>query len=252
MPDASLIHDLVDDIALGRAVRSVAGVLDDIEDAYDVQELLRPHLGPLCGRKIAANAPALMKAAGLNAPIVGLITGEEALPSGVELCLSDYAQLALEPEFAAVIGQDVPAETFLTTETLRDYVERFSMAFEVLDRRNDVHPMHGPTFVVNNVFNAGVVLSDAVLDLEKLDLGDCHATFTAVGKEVVSGVNSAPQNPLEACAFVINHFTARGESVKAGEVILCGAHHPPMVIGDEGKYVFTLESGEAVNLSISS
>lgn len=247
-----LVQDLADDIAFGRDVRSVAGVVDDLGQAYDIQDELRPHLGATCGRKIAANAPALMQAAGLDAPIVGMITGRAARASGVELRLSEYAQLALEPEFAAVIGTDVPMGTVLDTASLRHYVDRFCIAFEVLDKRNDVHAMHGPTFVVNNVFNAGVVLDDAPLDVNALEQGAYFANFTAAGDVIVSGENTAPQNPIAACAFVVNHFTARGETVRAGEVILCGAHHPPMVIEAEGKYVFALSSGEEVSLSISA
>lgn len=248
----ALVQELVDDIALRRDVRSVAGIVDSMAQAYDIQDKIRPHLGNTCGRKIAVNAAAMMQAIGLDAPIVGHIIGAAPLASGVTLRRSDYAQLALEPEFAAVVGADVPAGTVLNAHTLRDYVERFSMAFEVLDRRNDVHPMHPPTFVVNNVFNAGVVLDDTALDVDALERGNYDAAFTAVGDVKVSGSNTAPQDPISACAFVINHFTARGEDVKAGEVILCGAHHPPMVIDAEGAYVFKLSSGEEVSLSISA
>jgi 2-keto-4-pentenoate hydratase len=250
LPD-TLIKELADDIRLGRPVRSVAKDIDHVSQAYDIQDELRPYLGATCGRKIAMNAPALMAAAGVSEPIVGLIVGASALLDGVTLHVSDFAELALEPEFAAVVGSDVPAGTVLTADTLRDHVSRFSMAFEILDKRNDAHPMHPPTYVVNNVFNAGVVLDGAVLDLDALEQGSYEAEFTAAGDVLVSGSNTAPQCPIEACVFVLNHFTGRGETIKAGEVILCGAHHPPMVIGQEGTYEFSLSSGEAVSLSIS-
>jgi 2-oxo-3-hexenedioate decarboxylase len=247
----TLIQDLADDIALGRPTRSVAGTIEDVAQAYDIQDELRSHLGVTCGRKIAMNAAPLMAVVGVSEPIVGHIVGEGALPDGTNLRISDYVELALEPEFAAVVGQDIPAGTVLTSETLRDYVSRFSMAFEILDRRSDEHPMHAPTFIVNNVFSAGVVLADAVLDMDALEKGTYEAKFTAAGEVLVSGSNTAPQDPIEACVFVLNHFTGRGETIKAGEVILCGAHHRPMVTGLEGTYEFSLSSGEAVSLSIS-
>lgn len=251
MSDA-LVQDLADDIAFGRVVRSVAGQVEDVSQAYDLQDALRPHLGAVCGRKIAANAPAMMEAVGLDAPLVGMITGAAALASGAELRISDYAQLALEPEFAVVVGTNVLAGTVLDAVSVQDYIERVSLAFEVLDRRNDPHGMHPATYVANNIFNAGVVLGAAPLDPAALAAGGYHASFTAVGETMVEGENTAPQDPFAACAFVINHFTARGEDVMAGEVILCGAHHPPMVICDVGKYDFALASGEAVSLSISA
>lgn len=248
MSDA-LVQDIADDILFGRPVRSVPL---DLAQAYDLQDKVVLKLGATCGRKIAMNAPELMELAGISEPIVGQILGQEALGSGVALRLSDYAQLALEPEFAAVIGKDIPAGTVLDKSSLLRHVERFSMAFEVLDRRHDTGGMHAPSFVVNNVFNAGIVLSDAALDTTALDAGEYGAQFTAAGEVIISGDGTAPQNPLEACLFVINHFASRGAIVKAGEVILCGAHHPPIVIGVEGIYAFSLLSGEAVSLSISS
>ena len=245
----ALIQDLAGDFAFKRNVRSVSGQVEDLQIAYDIQDRLRPYIGKICGRKIAANAPALMNAAGLDTPIFGLIIGQEALLTESVLCISDYAQLVLEPEFAAVVGRNVPAGMVLSTEILSEYVDRFSMAFEVLDRRNDTQAMHGPTYVVNNVFNAGVVLDDAKLDLNVLEQGAYAANFTESNKILFSGENTAPQNPLEACVCVINHFTARGETVKSGEVVLCGAHHPPIVISAEGRYDFRLSSGEEVSLT---
>ena len=245
----TLAQDIADDILFGRPVRPV---LSDLAQAYDLQDKVVSKLGAICGRKIAMNAPTLMEMAGIGEPIVGQILGQVALGSGATLRLSNYAQLALEPEFAAVIGKDIPAGMVLDKSSLSRYIERFSMAFEVLDRRHDTGGMHAPSFVANNVFNAGIVLSNAILDIAALDSGEYCAQFTAAGEVIFSCEGTAPQNPLEACLFVTNHFTSRGSVVKAGEVILCGAHHPPMVIGAEGMYGFSLLSGEEVSLSISS
>ncbi len=246
-----LIQDLVDDIRLGCPVRSLSGVLDDLEAAYDVQDQVVPHLGPTCGRKIAMNSAALMEMARITEPIVGHVVGDAPLASGASLRVSDYRELAVEPEFAVVIAKDIPAGTRIEARALGDVIARISLAFELLDKRNDTHAMHAPTFVANNVYNAGIVLDQAPLDIAALDAGAYAATFTAKGGVIVNGPATAPQNPLEACAFVINHFTARGQAVKAGEVILCGAHHPPMVIEGTGTYEFSLSSGQEVSLSIS-
>lgn len=243
---------IAQDIVKGRDVRPLNPADMTLAQAYDVQDRVTTQIGPLCGRKIAVNAPQLMELAGVSEPIVGCITGAGALPSGTALRMSDFTELALEPEFAAVIGMDVPAGRPVTKNNVLEYVSRFSMAFEVLDKRNDRAAMTAPRFVANNVFNAGVVLAEDALDASLLDQGDYGAMFTAAGDTIVDGQGTAPQNPLEACAFVLNHFAMRGQSVKAGEVILCGAHHPPMVIERSGAYVFSLSNGAEVSLSISS
>jgi len=240
------------DILQGRDVRPLNPEDMTLAQAYEVQDRVASQIGPLCGRKIAMNAPKLMEMAGVSEPIVGNITGQEALPSGDTMRVSDFAELAVEPEFAAVIGQDVPAGTPVTKETVLEHVARFSMAFEVLDKRKDQAAMSAPRFVANNVFNAGVVLAGEALDIAMLDQGAYDAVFSAAGDILVDGQGTAPQNPLEACAFVLNHFSMRGQTVRAGEVILCGAHHPPLVIERTGAYVFSLSTGAEVSLLISS
>ena len=191
-----------------------------------------------------------MKMLELDLPIFGLITGQMALPTRCEVHLSDYAHLVLEPEFTTVIGREVPSSMVLSTKILGDYVDRFSMAFEALDCRNEMNSMHGPTFIVNNVLNAGVMLDNAAIDMVALDKKAFEASFTAVDDVMFENENNTLQNQLEACTFVISRFPERGEAVKIGEVILCGADHPPTIIGDEFCHVFTLSSGEGFSLSI--
>lgn len=248
----NLVSDLVGDITTGQTVRSMRGIIETVSEAYDVQDAVVAHLGPFCGRKIAMNAPPLLAAAGLDAPLVGQISGTASLTNGATLPLADYAELAIEPEFAVVLAKDVPEGVVLDRENYQPYVSRFVLAFEVLDKRNAGPDLYGPTFIANNIFNAGVVLATEPLDVSALDAGDYSALFLAAGEAKVDGQNTAPQNPIDALFFVINHFSARGMQVKAGETILCGAHYPPLTITAAGEYEFSLSSGEAVNLSISN
>jgi len=106
------------DIAEKKTVRSLKGQVEDLAQAYDIQDKVTQSFPAICGRKIAMNAPALMQKAGVSEPIAGVITGGAALGSGAEFNPVDFAELAIEPEFAAVIGKDIPAGTTLDEITL--------------------------------------------------------------------------------------------------------------------------------------
>lgn len=247
----NLVKDLTDDILQKRNVRSMRDVVEGLEEAYGVQDKVVANLGATCGRKIALNTAAQMEKAGIDKPTAGVILGDGPISNGATLRISDYSELALEPEFVAILSADIPAGTVVEPANLMSVVARFSMGFEVLEKRNAPADLHAPTFIANNVFNAGCVVSETGLEPDMLQNGAYDALFNAAGDIKVQGKGTAPQNPLEACAFVINHFTARGQSLRKGELILCGAHHPPLSIEKTGDYVFSLSSGEAVSLSIS-
>ncbi|MDR6266375.1 fumarylacetoacetate hydrolase family protein [Roseobacter sp. N2S] len=247
----NLVKELTDDILHKRDVRSMRDVIESLDEAYAIQDKVVANLGATCGRKIALNTAAQMEKAGINKPTAGVILGSGPIANRASLRISDYSELAIEPEFVALLSTDIPADTVVQPANLMAVVEKFTMGFEVLEKRNAPADLHAPTFIVNNVFNAGCVVSETGLDPDRLQKGDYDALFTAVEDVKVQGKGTAPQNPLEACAFVVNHFTARGENLRKGELILCGAHHPPLSIKKAGDYVFSLSSGEAVSLSIS-
>jgi 2-keto-4-pentenoate hydratase len=249
---SELVKLLLQDLRARQNLRSMVGMLDSVASAYDVQDLVVAQFGPICGRKIALNTPKALEMAGIIEPIVGYIVGERTLPDQCSLRLSDYSELALEPEFVAVLGHDVPARRILHPAEVLDFVDRFSLGFKVLDRRRPAAGLHIPTYIANNVFNAGCVISDIALDPDRLVHGQYEIAFHGGGGVIMAGTKTAPQNPIEACAFIINHFTARNQKISAGETLLLGAHHPPLAVPRAGEYRFSLTSGEAVSLSISA
>lgn len=228
--------------------RSLRGTVADVATAYAVQDALRPSLGPVCGRKIAANTPKLLEAFGIEQPICAMIVGPGPLPSGADLPLGAFLELALEPEFIAVVGRDVDGP--VTEEDIPQIISHFAAGFEVLDRRRAGSDLHGPTAVSYNIMNAGCVISGDRIAPATLK-SDYDARFMLAGEALVDGTNTAPQHPFAAAAFILNHFTSRGEKVSAGEVLLCGAHHLPVTVSAPGRAEF-VAAGSAVSLSISA
>lgn len=234
-------------VLAGRAKAvSLVGRVDDLTAAYAVQDRLAGAVGPTCGWKIAANTPELMQAFGIPEPIVGRITGAAPLPSGAEIYLSDHDTLALEPEIVAVLAHDVTAP--LTDGDVADAVASFHAGFEILDLRGYADPPHGPSFVAYNVFNAGVAMAPDPLAAGAR--AGAATRFELGGEILLDGGNTAPQPPAQVVRFVVNKALSRGQLVTAGQVILCGTHHPPVRVSDPGLARFTVD-GSPVNLSIS-
>lgn len=225
--------------------RDLTDVLSDIRSAYELRDAVADALGPTCGWKIAANAVDQRNNPALDAPVAGRIVGAPRA-SGVYLKLSDFKDFMIEPEFAAVLGQDVKGQ--IDRRQANEVVSSFHVAFELLDRRGLGPLMHLPTFVGYNVFNAGVVLGDEV---PRAALQDYVACFVIDGEEKLMARNTAPQDPLDAVVFVLNHATERGFAANPGDVILCGTHYPPTSISEPSSAEFSVE-GCLVSLSISA
>ena len=247
----AIAQDIAQRIMAREGALFLAGQVDDLDTAYAIQDAVVPHLGVTCGRKIALNSAGLMQAAGISEPIVGHILGGSALGDEATISLGNFAQLALEPEIACVVDHAIPAGHKVDRENLSQFVTNFAAAFEILDRRQAPEVFHAPSFVANNIFNAGIAISRRGLSLAQIEAGGYLARLLDHEDVVFEGENSAPQDPIEAALFVINHFTGRGQSVAAGEVILCGTHVPPIPITQPGRFTFEVEPGALVNLTIS-
>lgn len=255
MPGVRAVSDLdqrVRGVLQGRAdAASLAGEIDTMAAAYALQDRLVDAVGPTCGWKVAANTPALMQAFGITEPIVARITGAP-LADGATLSLGDYRHLALEPEIVAVLARDV-------TEPLGEAdadaaVESYRAGFEILDRRGYADPPHGPSFVAYNIFNQGVVLGPETLPRDALSgdaLAAAGARFDLGGVCLLDGTGTAPEPPARTVRFVVNTALSRGQPVRAGQVILCGTHHPPAPVEAAGAASFSL-AGCRVSLSISA
>lgn len=224
---------------------SLEGRLDDLDAAYDLRDAVADGLGPVCGWKIALNGPGQVEQLGLPGPIVSRIVGEQPMASGVTLRRSAYRGLALEPELAVVMGREVTAP--LERTDMPGVVDRIHVAFEVLDRCGLGAVLHPPTFVANNIFNAGVVLGDSISS-DSLD--GARGRFVFDGEEQFDRSDSAPQHPYDAALHVINHVVGRDLPVARGAVILCGTHHPPLPVQVDAAAMFRVGDSE-VSLSIS-
>lgn len=205
------------------------GLFSDNATAYDAQDLALASLvgqrGGVGGYKIAYNAPAQLEALGQSLPGAGYVCAMQVLQSGARLPATDYDNLMIEPEIGAILGADlVPGKTYGAAD-MAALVDRWVPVFELLDRRNSHGHFHVPSVLAHNIFNEGAVLGGPG-QAQLPDMDELRSAVFDNGTRVHDATGAAPQHPAEAAAFLANHFTARGQVMKAGAVLLCGTHMP--------------------------
>ncbi|WP_370304234.1 2-keto-4-pentenoate hydratase [Pseudooceanicola sp.] len=199
-----------------------------LQDAVAEQLVTDPSFGPVAGWKIAVNSAALLARFGMSEPVSGRIFEGQRHDVPAELTASDYRQFAIEPEIAAIIGttlalQDAPRDA----DTVKRAIARFVPAMELLDMRDaDMPNMHLPDAVAQNISNVGAVIGGPGVAPDQLDLAGLRMTLSLDGEIQHDATGAAPQHPVEAVTWLVNHLSQRGLTLAAGQVVLCGTHSP--------------------------
>jgi 2-keto-4-pentenoate hydratase len=142
--------------------------------------------------------------------------------SGATLARSAYGRLGLEFEIAMRIGRDAPGGEH-TAHSVRAHVDAVCAGIEIVDDRNaDYKTLDVRGLVADNSWNAGIVLSpwlSAWPDLTAAE-GVVHANGQAVdrgfGRDVLG-------DPFVCVAWLANHLHARGQCLRAGQVVMTGS-----------------------------
>lgn len=205
--------------------------LADIDAAYDAQDAVRAILGPrrggLAGRKIAWNGPGQADALGLPGPAIAPLYGALVQASPATLTTADWSTFFFEPEIAAVLGTDIaPRPEGYAPGDMAPLIARLHPAFELMDRRRADNPAPFAA-IANGVFNEGLVLGGPGAAPGDVDVAGLHSTVRLNGDVILSKTGAAPMHPYEAAARIATHASARGETLRVGDILLCGTHLPP-------------------------
>lgn len=179
------------------------------------------------GWKVGLNAPAIQEALGIDATVIGNLTGT-LLEDGADYSLDDGKAVAVEAELAVHISDEVEGSVDL--ETAGAAVGGYSVAIEIVDI--DLPFEDVEQIVAENVFHRGVLLGPPSADRpESLRLS--VSRNGSVEHELDAG------EALETAAATVVHVSALlaegGERLGAGEVVITGAIAPLLFVeaGDE-------------------
>ncbi|MEM6460302.1 MAG: fumarylacetoacetate hydrolase family protein [Pseudomonadota bacterium] len=221
------------------AVQARAAIADlalpqvsEIDAAYPWQDAyvasVAENRGGVGGFKLAVNGAAQMAHFGVSEPVSARIFGEEIYSNGAVLPDHAFSSLTIEPELAAILG---PAVAELSYPVDRNgalwAIKDFHAAIELIDQRGiSIADARLSQAVALNVFNAGIVLGGQSIAPHRLDVAGLSVSLRIDGEVVGETTGTAPQDPVEAVTWLLNHLHGRNITVTAGMVVMCGTHMP--------------------------
>lgn len=234
---STALEDAAETIAAARiGLRRLALLADAIRpadeaEAYAVQAAVHQRLvaaryGRRTGWKIGCTTPVMQTYLGIPNPCgAGLFEGTTHR-SGATVSAADFCHVGIECEIAVRLGRDLPARaTAYRAEEVAGAIDSVMAAIELVDDRYaDWRKTDTPTLIADDFFAAGCVLGEprkigAVPDLAAL-VGVTTINDAEVGRGVGADVLG---HPLNALAWLANSLSARGDGLKAGELVLTGS-----------------------------
>jgi 2-keto-4-pentenoate hydratase len=199
----------------------------DLDDGYEVQRLVQERTSAgrhRVGRKIGLTSPAVQQQMGVDTPDFGVLFADMAYGDSTPIPYGRLLQPRVEAEVAFVLGQDLPDRVVTVAEVLRatDFVVA---AIEVVDSRIANWDISIFDTVADNASSGVFVLGAAPRSLRDIDdLRDATMTLTTGNAVVSSGTGAACLgHPVNAVVWLANVLVARGQPLRAGEIVLSGS-----------------------------
>lgn len=232
-----------DDIALRLRDAYTAGAVlplrdglepTDADGAYAVQEIntrfWEAQGRRIVGRKAGLTAKAVQTQLGVDQPDFGVLFEDMRVADGGMLDPGKCLQPKAEAEIAFVLGADLPSSE-TTPDQVAAAVATVHAAIEIVDSRIADWKITFADTVADNGSSAFFALADQGLPLAGLDLEGAPMEMTINGEVVSTGIGAAALgNPLNAAAWLASTLAARGEPLKAGDILLAGALGPMVAL----------------------
>ncbi len=202
-----------------------------LEDAYSIQNLMQELFvadgcGDIVGYKIALTSPAMQAFVGLDHPLAGAIFASRVHDSPMSLNLHDFQHLGVECEIAIRLETDIAdRQQGHTADSVAPAIGAVMAAFELIEDRNaDYDHIDAYSLAADNAWNGGNVLGRPMVNWRDLDLLSIRGVLRVNGETVGEGKGAdALGNPLAAVAWLANHLTAQGKSLKSGMIVMTGS-----------------------------
>ena len=206
----------------------------DVDSAYAVQTIntrfWETQGRRIVGRKAGLTAKAVQTQLGVDRPDFGVLFDDMRVSDGGNLDPGKCLQPKAEAEIAFVLGADLP-DPETTAEQVAAAVAGVHAAIEIVDSRIADWKITFADTVADNGSSAFFVLAKQGLPPAGLDLEGAAMEMKINGAVVSTGIGSAALgNPLNAAAWLARTLAARGEPLKAGDVLLAGALGPMVAL----------------------
>ncbi|WP_374392525.1 2-keto-4-pentenoate hydratase [Sphingopyxis sp.] len=206
----------------------------DAEGAYAVQTINTRFWEcegrRIVGRKAGLTARAVQIQLGVDQPDFGVLFDDMRIADGGNLDPARTLQPKAEAEIAFILADDLP-DPATTPEQVAAAVASVHAAIEIVDSRIADWKISFADTVADNGSSAFFVLADTGRSLDGLDLERAPMEMRIDDAVVSTGIGAAALgNPLNAAAWLAQTLAARGEPLKAGDILLAGALGPMVAL----------------------
>ena len=230
----------------------------DINEAYDIQEafheLLKPERGAIVGYKVALTTTVMQQMVGFGHPASGAVFTSGVHHSPVTVNSSDYVHLGAECEIAVLLDQDLPASAGpYDRDSVAGAVSAMMPAFELIeDRGADYSNLFFLGLAADNMWNAGIVLGEPVIDWQGIDLVAATGNMTINGQPAGEGKGGdVLGHPLEALAWLANNLAERGQSLQKDMIVMTGSIVSTKFLNKGDEVGFVIDTLGEVRLTVS-
>lgn len=194
------------------------------------------------GLKVGLTSKAVQQQLGVDQPDFGMLFDDMEYLDGDAIPMARLIQPKVEAEVALVVGADLAGETLSWSEFLRGLAYALP-ALEIVDSVIQDWKITLVDTVADNASSALYVLGNQPVDVGRLDIGALGMQMDINGQTVSVGAGAACLgHPLRAAYWLARTMAERGQSLKAGQVILSGALGP----------MVPLHAGDAVHASMGA
>lgn len=209
-----------------------------LEAAYSVAELnTQARLAEgrrIVGLKVGLTSKAVQLQLGVDQPDFGVLFDDMEFLNGQDAPVSRLMQPKVEAEVAFVVGRDLQGQAPSWAEFLGSLSHALP-ALEIVDSAITDWKISLVDTVADNASCGLYVLGDQPVAVGDVSLGEIGMQMRQNGQTVSVGTGAACLgHPLRAAYWLARTMAARGQGLRAGQVILSGALGPmvPVAVGD--------------------
>ncbi len=191
----------------------------------------------MAGRKVGLTNPAVQAQLGVDQPDFGVLFADMAVDDDGTVALASLISPRVEAEVAFVIGDDLLHQRSTAVDVIRA-TEFVLPAIEVVDSRVRDWDISIVDTIADNGSSGRYVLGTTPHRLTELDVRAVTMSITSDDGSEVSAGNGAAclGNPVNAVVWLANALAARGDHLRAGDVVLSGALGPMARVERPGRY----------------
>ena len=198
-----------------------------LDQAYEVQSrLVGCHVQQgktICGHKVGCTSQPIREQFGLTEPVMARLLQPDVYFGNKRLSWEDYAGCAVEAELVFGIGRDVTTP-FRDREEARASIEFVSAGIEVHNFRFLYGEPTTQELIARNAIHAGLVVGNRKTSPEDIYFEMEGVGLFVDGQLKASGISAETMgNPLNSLVWLSEKLLARGDFLKAGELMIPGA-----------------------------